>query len=293
MTPAHFKDIAWNGIQFSYPGQWQIAAIGSSHLVMEGGHGPMMEVVWHRIKGRFSHQTHFRRLAAHFPKKMTATISNWTLPADWLGSLSGFEASGFKWQSPTENGRGVLLYCKACQRACLVHFFGSQPDGSDKAALAVLSSFKDHYAADGQVFSVFDIRAILPVPFELDTHRLDAGGFQLVFAHRTNRIILYRWALAAIVLKNKELAGFGQEVNLLDDQAAQSVTVNSFSGVEERRDATGADAWMRWMTSRPGYYWCRLWHVEPANRILGVVAETRRPMNEDLFERICQHYETF
>jgi hypothetical protein len=82
-------------------------------------------------------------------------------------------------------------------------------------------------------------------------------------------------------------------MNLIHPQLAQEVDVNSFNGVEDRRDATGADAWMRWMTSRPLYYWCRLWHVEPCNRILGVAAETRRPMNDGLFERICEHYETF
>ena len=293
MTLPHFKDIAWNGIQFSYPNRWQIAAIGDSHLVMEGSRGPMMEVVWSQIRGRFSHQKHFRRLASHFPRKMSASLSNWTLPSEWLEVLVGFEASGFEWRASTDSGRGVLLYCGHCRRACLVHFFGRQPDGGDTAELAILKNFKDHYSDGGQVFSVFDMRATLPVPFELESHRLDAGGFELVFTHRKNRIVLYRWALAAIVLKNKGLAEFGYKMNLIDPHAVQEVAVNEFDGVEDRRDAAGADAWMRWMVARPGYYWCRLWHVEPCNRILGVVAETRRPMNEELFERICQHYETF
>jgi hypothetical protein len=127
----------------------------------------------------------------------------------------------------------------------------------------------------------------------LDRHRLDAGGFELVFGHRNNRLSLYRWALAAIVLQDSGLDEFGRQMKLIDPYAAQPVVVNGFDGVEERRDATGVDGWMRWMTSRPCHYWCRLWHVEACNRILGVVAETRRPMDEGLFERICEHYETF
>jgi hypothetical protein len=82
-------------------------------------------------------------------------------------------------------------------------------------------------------------------------------------------------------------------MTLIDPHAAQPVLVNGFAGMEERRDATGVDGWMRWVTSRPRYYWCRLWHADAFNRILGVVAETRRPMNEALFIRICEHYETF
>jgi hypothetical protein len=293
LTPPHFKDIAWNGIQFSYPDRWQIAAIGDSHLVLEGSRGPMMEVAWSRIRGHFSHRTHFRKLASHFPKKMSASISHWELPPDWLQAVSRFEASGFKWRASEEGGKGVLLYCRACRRASLVHFFGQQPDGSDTVALETLKRFKDHYPEGGQVFSLFDMRATLPVPFELDRHRLDAGGFELVFGHRNNRLSLYRWALAAIVLQDSGLDEFGRQMKLIDPYAAQPVVVNGFDGVEERRDATGVDGWMRWMTSRPCHYWCRLWHVEACNRILGVVAETRRPMDEGLFERICEHYETF
>ena len=56
------------------------------------------------------------------------------------------------------------------------------------------------------------MRATLPVPFELDHYRLDAGRFELVFASSSNRIVLHRWALAAIALKNKGLAEFGREM---------------------------------------------------------------------------------
>jgi hypothetical protein len=293
LTPPGLKTIAWNGIQFSYPDKWQIAAIGQSHLTMEGPPGPTMEVIWSRIRGRFSHKTHLKRLAAHMPKKMSAGFRVRALPSDWQAAVSGFEASGFEWRASAEHGSGVLLYCTACRRACLVHFFRHHLDGAAPGPVEILRSFKDHYGADGQLFTVFDMRATLPVPFELERYRLDAGRFELVFGHRSNRITLHRWALAAIVLKNKGLADFGQQMNLVDSEAAQEAAVGSFSGIEERRGATGAGAYMRWLAARPAHYWCRLWHVEPLNRILGVAAETRRPMNAELFERICRHYETF
>ena len=260
---------------------------------MEGPRGPTAEIIWRPIRGRFSHQKHFKRLAAHFPNKSPAHFKSWDLPSDWQDAVSDFDASGFQWRTADEHGRGVMLHCGSCRRACLVHFFQHHLSPGQATPLAILRSFRDHYATDGQVFSVFDIRATLPVPFELDQYRLDAGRFELIFGHRQNRIILHRWALAEIALKNKGLAEFGREMGLIDPHLAQELSVNHFSGVEERREATGADAYLRWLTTRPCHYWCRLWHAESCNRILGVVAETRRQMNAELFERICTHYETF
>lgn len=287
------KDIAWNGIQFSYPAAWQIAAVGASHLMMEGPSGPTLEIIWSRIKGRFSHAKHLKRLAAHFPNKSPVSFKSWALPPDWQDAVSQFDASGFQWSAGAENGQGVMLYCATCRRACLVHFLQHHFSPGQSTLLAILNSFRDHYAEGGQIWNFFNIRATLPVPFELDRYRLDAGRFELVFGHRQNQIILHRWALAEIALKNKGLAEFGREMGLIDPQAAQASRVSDFSGMEERREASGADAWMRWLTARPCHYWCRLWHVESCNRILGVVAQTRRPMNTELFERICTHYETF
>lgn len=293
VSAAAHKEIAWNGIQFSHPGAWQIAALGDNHIMLEGARGPTMEIIWRRINGRFSHKTHLKRMAAHFPGKTAVTVRTWPPPPDWLAAVSGFDAAGFEWGRSAERGRGMLLYCKSCRRASLVHFFVHHLDAAGTTIPHILSGFRDHHAEGGRKWRVFDVSAILPAPFELDRHRLEAGRFELVFAHRQNRIVLHRWALAEMVLKNKGLAEFGQEMKLVDARAAREVTVDGYKGIEQRREAVGTEAWMRWLSAKPAHHWCRLWHVEPRNRILGVVAETRRPMNTELFERICRHYETF
>jgi hypothetical protein len=287
-----WKTTAWNGVRFDTPALWQIASIGNHHLVLDGPAGPALEIIWRQVKGRFSHRTHLKRISARVSRNQAKGFKAWSPPEEWRSAVSAFEASGFEWRASGEHGRGLLLFCPTCRTASLIHFFWSRLDDPGPLALHILNSFSDHRREEGQFWGIFDIRATLPTPFVLDHYRFTAGKFELAFAHRRNRLILHRWALAAVALKDKTLAEFGQSVGLMRSNTARVALLRDFDAVEERRAAGGLEAWVRWVTGRPGHYLCRLWHVEACNRILGVVAETRRPMDTELFERLCRHYET-
>jgi hypothetical protein len=43
---------------------------------------------------------------------------------------------------------------------------------------------------------------------------------------------------------------------------------------------------------KASYYWLGLWHLEEKNRILGVRAEGKKPLDTELLDRICAHYES-
>lgn len=294
MTTTAWKEIAWNGIRFTVPGEWQVASMGKTHLVFENQAGPTMEIVWRQVKGRFSHQKQLKRMAAGVSGKIAGSLKAWPLPEEWRRTVAPFEAGGFEWRTAGEHGRGVVMYCPHCRTASLIHFFWNRLRDPLHLAQRILDSFKDHRGKGaGQLWRMFDICAVLPTPFVLDHYQFTAGKFELAFVHRRNRLILHRWALAATALKDKTLAEFGQSVGLLNAAAAREVGVSGLEGVEEVRAAQGAEVWIRWLSARPGHYRCRLWHAEACNRILGIVAETRRPMDAALFERMCRHYETF
>jgi hypothetical protein len=42
----------------------------------------------------------------------------------------------------------------------------------------------------------------------------------------------------------------------------------------------------------PSFFWFRLWHLEAQNRILGVRAESKRPLDFELLNQICKDYES-
>ena len=59
-----WKHIAWNGIRFKAPAEWEVGQIDSRHLILEREAEPVMEVKWGSVKGAFSHKAHLKRLIA-------------------------------------------------------------------------------------------------------------------------------------------------------------------------------------------------------------------------------------
>jgi len=59
--------------------------------------------------------------------------------------------------------------------------------------------------------------------------------------------------------------------------------------------AAPAGNWGRWLSRfkrKASYHWLGLWHLEAKNRILGVRAEGKEPLDTELLDRICSHYES-
>lgn len=179
-----WKDVAWNGIRFTAPEKWEAAKIGARHLLLEEAARPTMELKWRRIRGKFSHHKLLRRLAALHPDRLPADLAEWDLPPQWQSALVNFNASGFRWHGKAFRGRGVILYCPACQTATLIQFYHRNGSENDPVCHQVLGSFRDHFQGEPTMWSLFDIRACLPSRFELTSFRFDAGHFFLKFAAR-------------------------------------------------------------------------------------------------------------
>jgi hypothetical protein len=39
------------------------------------------------------------------------------------------------------------------------------------------------------------------------------------------------------------------------------------------------------------YGWLGIWHLQAKNRILGIKAEGKKPLDTELLEHVCNHYE--
>jgi hypothetical protein len=48
--------------------------------------------------------------------------------------------------------------------------------------------------------------------------------------------------------------------------------------------------WAR-VTRKLPHMWVRIWHLASRNQILGVAARGLKPLNEQMLEEICSHYE--
>ena len=288
-----WKEIAWYGVRFKIPPDWQLGQIGTRYLLIEDEFGPTMEIKWTPVKGKFSHQAHLKQLASLQKKQVGKSIKAEAVSAEWETALSHFEASEFSWKSDSTHGRGVILFCATCHNASLVQFFHKSPQKIDLVASNILNSFRDH-RSDGQIlWSAYDIRALVPETFELKNHRFEAGRYELNFVNRGQHIILYRWAPAAVLLGKQDLVQFARSVANFGKTEPVAGKMDGCDTVEW--GASPSSDWGRRLSRFKGnssYHWMGLWHLEGQNRILGVRAEGKKPLDTELLDRICSHYET-
>lgn len=287
-----WKQIAWNGIRFEAPADWEIGKIGLRYLMLETETGPVMEVKWNPVKGRFSPKAHLRRLAALHHRKLRKTFRKQPLPAAWAEALASFDATGFRWRAKSVAGRGAITYCRHCRTAALIQFLSKPSDRSDSRIRKLLASFRDHSDSGVVTWSVFDIRAEVPDHYRLKSHRFDAGEFELVFSSAKQQMTLHRWSPASILLQRYKLEELAQaRMDLGAKQASALKTAGP--GVVEG-DIRPSSRWALWkyrLQRKPSYRCIRVWHAAEKNRILSVQLAGRSVIDRDLFTLICSRYE--
>ena len=289
----NWKQVAWNGVCFKTPAEWEIAQIDSRHLILENETGPVMEVKWGPVRGRFSHKAHLKRLAALHSRSVKSRIAEWYLPPHWQAALSDFETSGFLWQGEAAIGRGAILFCPACRNAALIQFFRYNSSEREKVLSTVLKSYRDHRQDSLMLWSVFDIRVTLPETLKLIKFRFDTGKFELGFAHGRQSTYLHRWAPAAALLGGTDLIGFARKVPEFSEGQPQPLTLDGCDAVAWR--IKPESDWQRRMSRlkvNPSFFWYRLWHEEKKNRILGIRSESKYPLDSQLLDQIYTDYES-
>lgn len=291
MRASSWKTIAWNGVCLTVPADWDPARVGRRHLLLASEPGPVMEIKWAAVKGRFSGRRQLRKLSRQVGRK-GVVFQEAALPEKWRTPVAEFDAEGFQWDAGNERAAGVLLYCPVCHTASMIQFL--ERPGADVIApnaARVLSSFRDH-RTDGRIaWALYDMAALLPDYFVLGRHRFDAGRFVLNFNGRGRRLALYRWAPAEALLQNRHLADFAQTLAGGRDLAFRSTTIRGVPAVDggDPRPA-GPGGRLR---VRLGMGWFRrlcLWHVAERNRILGIRLEGRRPIEALEMQAVSDGY---
>jgi len=290
----NWQEFAWNGIRFEAPANWQVGTIGPRYLLIEDDTGPVLELKWGRITGRFSHRTHLRRLAAHKEKKIGQSVKECPIPPLWEDAVANYKATGFSWQGQGIGGRGVLLYCTACHTATLIQFYIKGGRQSEKIPRHILNSFLDHREDNLVTWSLYDIRAILPAEFNLKHYRFEAGEFELSFASNRQKLNLHRWGPAFTLLSNCDLLQIARMLIPNPYGVGGPVIHGDGEAVEWRIDPP-ATPWGRWwvrINRKSAFQWLRLWHLPVKNRILGVRMQGKKSINPRFLDWVCEGYES-
>lgn len=293
-NPTLGKEVAWNGIRFLSPVDWEIGKIGNHYLMLEDEAGPMMEVKWHRIKGHFSPQAQLHRLSALHKNKPGRNIKQIPVPSGWKEVIDRFESLCFSWYGETMGGRGVVLYCPKCQNSTLMQFFQRKIHVIDKITTQLLASFQDHRQDDQIDWAVFDITARIPREFQLVKYRFEAGLFELTFVCRGNKVTLYRWGPASILLRERDLLQNASKMFGISHADLKYSKIDGRNMVDSNIYPSSS-AWVRisnFIKLNPLYNKSRIWHLEDKNRLLGVKMDGRQPIDPSVFEQICGFYDS-
>jgi hypothetical protein len=289
-----WKEVAWNEIQFLVPADWEVSSIGSHYLMLEEESGPIFEVKWGQIRGNFSHKVQLQRINALIGKLPRKTVKECPLPHDLKKALGAFKSTGFSWGGESIGGLGVILFCPECRKATLIQFFQRNSVVSEDIYRSILTSFQDHRQDAQVVWSVFDIRAKIPKNLRLVRHCLEPGRFELAFESNGQKITLYRWGPASVLLQDQDLLEFARTVAGFYQDKPHSM-IESGSKVVEWETSPPISGWQRLLSrilAKHSFQWVRLWHLVEKNRILAIRATGKKPLDFHLLERIFTDYES-
>jgi hypothetical protein len=286
-----WKTIAWNGVRFAVPGDWEPARVGRRHLVLESDPGPVMEIKWSTPRGRFSARRPLRALSGRVGRT-GAVFQKTELAETWRAAAAGYEAEGFQWEAGRERAAGVLLHCPTCRTVSLIQFLERSGAGSiARTAPRILASFRDH-RDDGRVaWALYDIATLLPGHFALGRQRFEAGRFVLEFKGGGRRLALYRWAPAEVLLRNRSLADFAETITGETKLPFRFLTIAGHPAVEGSDPLPlGRGGRLRMRLGMSWFRRMRLWRVAERNRILGVRLEGRRPIDDADMDDVSSGY---
>jgi len=280
-------------MRFEAPEHWELEKVDAAYLLLAQEGVPTLELKWAEVNGAFDPRAHLRRLGRRVGRALPPKVRENPLPPDWDEALCDYKRIGFSWQGPSMAGQGAVLYCPICRRATLVQFYKKPGRPNPPQARRLLASLRDHQDDGLVLWSLFDIRALIPEEFTLSGHRFDAGAFEMTFSLNKNRISLFRWGPAAVLLGKGDLIDFAHR--MLHPPASSTPTggEGSLTRVEW---ATGSDlkqprGWRRWIRKRPPHQRLRVWQAVGRNRILGVRMLGSRSCDQTFFDRICAAYE--
>ena len=295
--PEPWKLLAWNGVSLRVPPHWEVNLLDRSYLQLDDGMGPVMEIKWQQLRGRFSHKAHLRKLANFSPIASNLDFQQRPLPEKWHRALRKFEAQSFEWHGAKISGEGAIIYCTTCRNAILIQFYQNTGRNDPLVPVGVLGSLRDH-SEDGRVeWAVFGLRALIPERFDLLHHRFHPGHYQLVFKGRRQRLHLSRWGPAGVLLEDGDLLGWFEkrceDFSWCSASSLKKIDYGENPAIQGQSRWSDSFARRLWggVTRKLPHVWVRIWHLSAHNQILGVGTRGLRPVDEPLLEEICRSYE--
>lgn len=288
-----WKEIGWNGIRFKAPASWETGKIGKQYLVFKEKGNIVMEIKWEQVKGEFTHESQLNLLQTSFGE-VYEKFAKCRHPQGWKNALGDYETTCFTWKNQTRKGTGTIVYCSECETATLIKFFKSTYPKPREVYLKILASFHDHSGVEPVLWSIFDIRAMIPKDFELVQYKFLTGEFALTFKSEKHKITLYRWGPASDLLNELDLFRFaGAHADLANGKTDLSIIADKETlDWQTKPPFTQPSWWWQRIKRKTPASRLRIWHLRESNKIFGAGADGKTLIEPEIFDSICNRYES-
>ncbi len=264
------KQIAWNGICLDVPEAWQVATLGTDHLLLEDNSGPALEITW---AGKFEPDcldTLMTRFVRRAQQQFAMAVTPLGLPLDRATLDAEIDLAWFAWAARPSRGEGVLMGCRQCRRLFILRFFAGAENWADTLVEKVALSFKEHCGKGPGHWKLFGLELTTPEGFKLSNYSFRPGAFMLDFKARGQGLTAYSWGPAAFLLSTDSLEAVARKrVDLPDTPPSAG--------------ARGHDSFLAWdweggawplarLRQRQSF---RVHHNRKNNRIIGLKSRSR------------------
>ncbi len=292
------KKIAWDGISFEIPSNFEVSGIDKKFLQLDNGEQPCIEIRWYDTGKTYKEKTYFRQLAKKVESTSGIKIESTVLPGTWKSPLKKYDSTAFYWQSDLSTGRGVMFYCKKAAQVMLIQFINKCDECTDNAAVMLFESLKFHNGEKDCTWRIYDMQATVPAEFGLESFEFKPGRFNITLAAQTETISLYRFSPADIILKESTLGEFSQEL------FKEDITKLSLSRAEleydkgstcmfgqENKPSVAALALAKLSSKKRPFAQIEVRYTHESNRIMAVKVSSRQELPEDRAKSIFKNYE--
>ncbi|MCL5283924.1 MAG: hypothetical protein M1330_04345 [Armatimonadetes bacterium] len=191
-------------------------------------------------------------------------------------------------------GQGKIWYCRHCQRIVMAQVVGRSKDDIGAVASELFSTIRDHGEEGWQTWALYDLCAEVPEQFQLEQYRLMAGALRLEFRRGGKSIMIERWGLANVLLRNSSL----------EDWYAHMVDLPCRGIEKEETEHAGHtvvhfhwninDPLARLRAIRDGFFShtistggsAAVWHCPANNKIFGI--RMHHPYGENIVEQVVE-----
>ena len=279
--------LAWNGIRLRVPDDYEEIVHGPYHISIESDFKPVLELRWERqhagdprqqlTRIRASCMEQDRNLSSCAHPPFAASVFSAEGEVAWLES-SSIDAPFL-----------VIRQCRHCHTTLLGQLF-VQSERQKEFAAALLDSFTCHDDASKSLWAIQDFRLTLPKTYRLSGSNFAAGYTRLAFEAGPIHLETCRLATAAERLKGRDLAELLQALhpNLQESSLHWNTAGNQLWSWTE--PSLARQIVNRIRRQKP---FCHgtIRHYPEADRILAMICESSRPIDQQEFSTIFATYE--